>query len=266
MRQETPFDSAWMADGYAQARPRLHARILARALRAAGWAANAGLALDAGCGAGLSTEALLQFAPRCAGCVISLLMVRRAAQRLAGVPLFAARLEELPLPEACCALATAAGSLNYCDLPAALPELSRALMPGGLLVVYDFSPGRRFAEEPALEQWFAEFLRRFPAPGDGAVPLDPQRLRALCAGLFAPVAAEAFEERLPYDAAAYAAYLMTETNVAAALRAGEAPDAIRLWMDAALPAVFGGARREVCFDCYFAVFAKPSSASTRSAP
>lgn len=266
MGHETPFDSAWMADGYAKARPPLHARILGRALRAAGWAANAGLALDAGCGTGLSTEALLQFAPRCAGCDASTFMVRRAAQRLARVPLFAARMEELPLPEACCALATAAGSLNYCDVPAALHELARALMPGGLLVVYDFSPGRRFAEESALEQWFAEFMRRFPAPDDDAVPLDPQRLRALCAGLFAPVAAEAFEERVPYDAAGYAAYLMTETHVAAAIRAGEAPDAVRLWMDAALPAIFGGVRREVCFDCYFAVFAKPSSASTRSAP
>lgn len=266
MRQETPFDSAWMADGYAQARPPLHARIPGRALRAADWAANGGLALHAGCGAGLSTHALLKHARRRAGCDISLLMVRRAARRLAGVPLFAARLEELPLPDACCELATAAGSLNYCDLPAALRELARALMPGGLLVVYDLSPGRRFPDGAALERWFAEFLRRFPAADDGAVPLDPQRLRALCAGLFAPVAAEAFEERVPYDAAGYAAYLMTETNVAAALRAGEAPDAIRLWMDAALPAVFGGVRREVCFDCYFAVFAKPSSASTRSAP
>lgn len=33
-----------------------------------------------------------------------------------------------------------------------------------------------------------------------------------------------------------------------------------------LPAVFGRRPREVLFDAYFAVFAKPSSSSTRAAP
>lgn len=175
-------------------------------------------------------------------------------------------MEALPLADACCGLVTAAGSLNYTDAGAALQEAARVLQPGGLLAVYDFAPGRRFHKDNSLEEWFDTFLARYPKPDDGAIPLDPSALRAMTEALFEPVADSRFSEAEPFDAARYAEYLMTETNVAAAVRAGASPASIRQWLQATLPAVFGGRTREVLFDAYFAVFAKPSSSSTRSAP
>jgi len=262
-----PFDSPLMAAGYAAARPPLHGRILDRALRSAGGLPAAGFAVDAGCGAGLSTRALLRHAARAAGADAVLHMVRLASRLLPGVPFFAARMEQLPLAAGSCTAITAAGSLNYADAGAALREAARVLAPGGLLIVYDFAPGSRFAGvDASLTQWFGGFLARYPKPDDGAVPLDPPTLARLCAGLLEPVSALVFEEQEPYDAGSFASYMMTETNVAAAVAAGENAAHIRAWMDGTLPAVFRGARRTVCFDCYFAVFAKPSSASTRSAP
>ncbi|MGC8759237.1 MAG: class I SAM-dependent methyltransferase [Bryobacteraceae bacterium] len=255
-----------MAAGYAAARPLLHSRILCRALPWISGMPVAGLALDAGCGAGLSTRALLRHVAHVAGMDAAMPMVRLAARLLPAIPFFVARMEQLPLPDSCCSLITAAGSLNYTDVPAALREAARVLAPGGALIVYDFAPGSRFPEDPSLARWFQDFLARYPKPDDGAITLDAPTLCRLCAGRLEPVAAQVFEEQESWDARSYANYLMTETNVAAALAAGESAARIRAWMNSTLPAVFGGARRTVCFDGYFAAFAKPSSSSTRPAP
>lgn len=260
-----PFEAPHMAAAYAAARPQLHARILARAMRAAG-PPPAGPGLDSGCGAGLSTAAVLPYVRPAIGVDVLLPMVRQAAVHVREARFCAARMEALPLRDSSCGLITAAGSLNYTDIRAALREAARVLRPGGLLVVYDFAPGRRFARDNSLEKWFDEFLRRFPKPDDGAIPLDPPALSAIAERLFVPAADSVFEETSQYDAAGYAEYMMTETNAAAAIRAGVSPAAIRQWMDTTLPAVFGGRSRDVLFDAYFAVFAKPSSSSTRSAP
>jgi len=261
-----PFDAPGLAEGYATARPPLHGRILARAMPAAGWAGARGFGLDAGCGAGLSTGAMRAFVDRAAGMDPVVAMAAQAARRMPDAWFFAARAEQLPLCDGACDLITAAGSLNYCDVRAALAELARVLAPEGRLVVYDFAPGRRFRDGADLEDWFAGFLLRYPKPDDGAVPLDPQVLASLAGAELLPVAGESFGEAVTFDAAGYAAYLMTETNVAAAVRAGQSPSQIRAWMDGSLSAVFRQRPRDVVFDCYFAVFAKPSSSSTRVAP
>lgn len=266
MGQGCPFEAPGMAEGYESSRPRLHARIVSRALRAAGWPERRGFGLDAGCGAGLSTEAMLPFVLHAAGTDAAVSMAARAARRISSAAFFASRMEALPLRSSSCDLVTAAGSLNYADAQRALRELARVLSPGGLLAIYDFAPGRRFRGSSALQFWFEDFLRRWPKPDDGAVLLDPETLRQLCAGLLHPAAAEAFELADSFTAQSYAACMMTETNIATAVRAGQNPTAIRAWLDVTLQEVFGAAEREVLFDCYFAVFAKPSSSSTRAAP
>lgn len=266
MRPADPFDGPLMAEGYASARPPLHARILRRAMLASQWRGPRGLGLDAGCGAGLSTGALLPFVRLAVGADASPSMVHRAAMHVPHARFLAARLEALPLKDACCGLVTAAGSLNYTDVRAALHEVARVLQPGGLFVVYDFAPGRRLHNDNSLEKWFDAFLARYPKPDDGAIPLDPPVLRAMTESLFEPVADGEFCDAEPFDAARYADYMMTETNVAAAIQAGESPASIRHWMNGTLPPVFGGQTREVLLEAYFAVFAKPSSSSTRVAP
>lgn len=265
MAAADPFDAPHMAAGYAGARPRLHARILARAMQAAGLPPS-GRGLDAGCGAGLSTAAMLPYVTSAFGADALLPMVRQAAALVPEARFCAARMEALPFRDASCGLITAAGSLNYADVRAAMREAARVLTPGGMLVVYDFAPGRRFRNGNSLEEWFDAFLRRYPRPDDSATPLDPPALRAIADGLLQPLADSVFELSARYDAVRYAEYMMTETNAAAAVRAGGSPAAIRQWMDGTLAAVFGGRSREVLFDAYFAVFAKPSSSSTRVAP
>ena len=51
--------------------------------------------------------------------------------------------ERLPFAAGSFDLVTAAGSLNYADLPSALAEIARVLTRDGTFLLYDFSTGRR---------------------------------------------------------------------------------------------------------------------------
>jgi hypothetical protein len=53
------------------------------------------------------------------------------------------------------------------------------LAPGGLVVVYDFSPGRSFRDSAALEARFSEFVARYPSPHGEALVVDPERLGSM---------------------------------------------------------------------------------------
>jgi hypothetical protein len=127
------------------------------------------------------------------------------------------------------------------------------LRDGGALIVYDFSAGRRCPDSDALDEWFSEFLRRYPKDEDAATALDPESLAAAAAG-FSLAGSEEFEVALRMDQTAYRNYLLTETNVADAIARGEAGTAIREWLESTLDQVFGGTPREVLFAGYLAHF------------
>src|SRR5207247_6934770 len=134
-----------MAAGYATARPLVHPRVIAL-LCAWRRGASVEIAADIGCGAGLSTRVLLDFAERCVGFAPSESMIR-AARHVSPGPLFVvASAEAMPLASRTVELLTAAGSLNYVRaLDAVWVEARRVLTRRGTLAVYDFSAGRSFA-------------------------------------------------------------------------------------------------------------------------
>jgi ubiquinone/menaquinone biosynthesis C-methylase UbiE len=191
------FTSAAMAEGYAKARPPLHARIVDRI------GVRGGMALDVGCGAGLSTAPLSKLAERVVGVDPAPAMVQWAARIAPGGRFLAARAEALPFRGGEFEIITAAGSLNYAELPPAFTELRRVIAVRGTLFVYDFS------------QDDFEFER----PADGAIPLDPEILRELAAG-FRVERSERFTFPVELDREQYAAYLRTELEEAPAVERG----------------------------------------------
>jgi SAM-dependent methyltransferase len=245
-----PFATPAMAQGYARSRPPLHERILQTALSSIPEQHGFQFALDLGCGAGLSTRPLLAIAQTVIGIEPVEAMARIALAIAPGAHFLAASATALPFPAASIGLMAAAGSLNYLDLELFFPEARRTLSPGGLLLVYDFSQGRSFPDSSALDDWFAEFHRRYPPPAGEARPLDPEILSALDSG-FDVVQADRFEIPLTLSPEFYVSYVMTETNVAAAVRRGQAEDTIRGWCAQSLAPVFEGRPREVLFRGYY---------------
>lgn len=127
------YDSDRFAAAYAFDRPPLHSLILQRFSHPL-----VDRALDIGCGAGLSTDALAGRAQTIVGLEPVRRMLRHASQVAPGAHFVVGSADALPFASAAFDLITAAGSLNYADPSLFVPELARVLRPDGTLVVYDF--------------------------------------------------------------------------------------------------------------------------------
>jgi SAM-dependent methyltransferase len=240
-----------MAAGYAWSRPAVHARVIELVWRALGRTEPFARALDIGCGAGLSTQALAKIARECIGIEPALSMLTLASQIVPAARFIAAGAEAIPLRDGSVDLLTAAGSLNYVDLGLFFPEAARVLRRDGMLVVYDFSAGRSFAGSSELDRWFDSFLERYPPPAHEARELNPQILAEI-QPVFHVRQQQEFEIALTLSRAFYRDYVMTETNVAAAVRRGTPAEEIRRWCDGTLADFWEGGDREVLFLGYFA--------------
>lgn len=244
-----PFGDLGLAAGYAASRPALHPLIVDR-LRAWREGSPVGLAVDVGCGAGLSSRPLTSLASQVVGFDPAESMVRAARRTVPGVGFIAAAGEAMPFADASVDLLTAAGSLNYAsDLDATLREAARVLAPGGVLAVYDFSPGRSFADSDALDAWFEAFLARYPFPVSQARPLSPEILRDVATG-FTVERGEPFELTLAHALDFHIAYMLTETSVRDAVRRGTPLEDVRAWVTETLTPVFGPTTRDVVFRGY----------------
>lgn len=251
MEPPSLYDSTRLAAAYAHSRPPVHAKIIevARARLAARGLARVGRALDVGCGAGLSTAVLEPLAGTVIGLEPVRTMLAHHREVAPGARFVAGRAEQFPFRSRSFNLLTAAGSLNYSDLDRVLPEVDRVLAPGGLLMIYDFSSGRRLAGDPRLEGWFAAFERRYPFPPDYA--MDVRSLPFEKAGLRLD-AYEEFEVAVPMTGEQYLDYVLSETNVELAVSYGVFEAGIAQWCRAGIADIFSAGPRDVLFDAYLA--------------
>ncbi len=245
-----PFETDAMAAGYATSRPPVHPRII-ELIRPTLGESKLHRVLDIGCGAGLSTRALLPLAGECFGMEPVEAMLKWTAGVAPQARFVVGAAEALPFRSHSMDLMTAAGSLNYVQLEPFFSEAARVLTATGLLVVYDFSPGRSFRDTDRLAEWYRTFESRYPTDVQEARALNPEILSQLNLG-FALKSHEYFEIGLTLTPDFYLDYVMTETNVAAAVRRGVPADDIRRWCQDTLGPVWEGRPREVLFRGYYA--------------
>lgn len=245
-----PFGTEAMAAGYATSRPAVHPRVMARVYERLEKSGPFRRALDVGCGAGVSTNALTGFATKCIGLEPVEAMLRLATTIAPSAEFIAGTAEAIPLCDHAVDLISAAGSLNYANLDLFFPEAARVLTADGVLVIYDFSPGRSFSDENSLDEWFTSFMNRYPPPANEGKTLSPHILNHLNSG-FRMRCQQHFKIGLPLRPDFYLDYILTETNVAAAIRSGVPHSEIRSWCAETLAPVWNGADREVQFRGYF---------------
>jgi len=241
------YDSERLAAAYASDRPPIHQHML----RSARLARQADRALDVGCGAGLSTAVLVPLARQVIGLepVSAMLAHRRAVAPQASFVMGQA--ERLPFVTGSFDLVTAAGSLNYTDLPSALAEIARVLTRDGTFLLYDFSNSGRSESGHDLADWFASFEQRFPWPTDWQ-PLDVREL-SLVAYRLRLLDYTDVETRLPMTFDAYLRYALSETNVEDAIARGAcSAEEARDWCQETLKAVFADGAMTVVIPGYMA--------------
>ena len=243
------YKSSRLAYGYAYHRPLVHAGIIERVREQLGLKTKLSRALDIGCGAGLSTAALQPLANEVIGIepIIEMLAHREAVTTTAQFVI--AKAEQLPFADHSFELMTAAGALNYADLDQFFPEAVRVLTPNGMLVIYDFSEGRRLVNDPRLEDWYATFKQRYPAPSGYA--LDVETLNYNRYGLKLH-AYEIHEVAVPMTLNSYLQYALSETSVELAISHGTPEAEIHNWCHSTLSTIFDETPRDVLFDAYIA--------------
>ena len=247
-----------MARAYAFDRPPVHLPIIRAVRERLGLSEHVPRALDVGCGAGLSTAALMELADHVAGLEPVSGMLGCCREVAAGASFVAGRAERLPFAAGVIDLVTAAGSLNYVDLDAFFPQLVRVLAPGGRLVVYDFSEGSRLRDDPRLGAWYAAFTARYP-PRPG-YEMDVTAIDYARFGLRLDTYEE-FDVAAPMTLATYLRYVMSESGVEMALARGAAEDEIQAWCAATLAGVFGVGTRDVLFEAYIACVSRRNPGS-----
>jgi SAM-dependent methyltransferase len=205
-----PFGSELAARRYASGRLDVHAEFARRIAGGLG-GRTPGRTLDIGCGTGLSTRALAALGP-VVGIDISAPMLREAPRSL---PLVRGRAERLPFAAASFDLVAMGSAFHWCE-PAPLgTEVRRVLAAGGHLAVFDHYIMGRIEGEPRFAAWFEAYKRRFRRP-----PRHPAFDAAREAG-FVPVARERFEHDLPQSLDALVGYVTSQSNVLAAVGAGD---------------------------------------------
>ncbi|MBX3641989.1 MAG: class I SAM-dependent methyltransferase [Rubrivivax sp.] len=253
------YGSARLAEAYARHRPAVHPAVAERLRRALVGTEGFDSVLDAGCGAGASTAAMLPHARRVVGLDPFPAMLSYAAAMMPGASFVQGRIESLPFGSGTFQLVTSAGAINYVDPDAALKELSRVLRPGGWLALYDFGAGCRLTHESTLPQRFAQLSASYPPPGGYA--LDLQAL-PFAGSALSPISHQAFEFAIPLTAPKYVDYIMSETGIEAAIAAGACSAGIRQTIEQLFTPVFAGGVAEVVFDTVLVIAQRmPSMAS-----
>ena len=237
-----------VARGYASARPYLHPEVFAGVREIVRPRAPFRRALDVGCGTGLSSLALLDLAEEVVGADTALEMLRHARRR-DGVRYVACGAEALPFREGSFDLVVACGSMDWVDRPRFMPRAAELTRSGGWLVSLDFGDTGRSPEVPGLGRWYDEvFLRACPRPpaSDPTITADEAGRH----GFAAPLHRD-FDSACPFSASQYAAFLMTESSVIAAVEFGRKAEAdVRASLEGELAPLFGPEPRRVAFGGY----------------
>ena len=205
------------AERYARSRPFFHVLVMDKIKEIVPLAFPVANALDVGCGTGQSTVALRTIADSVIGVDASpeMLSVAAPGDNIRYLP---APAEQIPLPNAVFDLITVSLAFHWFDRPRFFSEAYRLLRDNGWLVIYNNAFRGEMQETPAFGSWLTDtFLKRYPTPARNNVPVTDSE--AAEAG-FAFAHRENYENSVVFTPEALVAYLMTQSNVIAAVEQG----------------------------------------------
>lgn len=223
MNANNPFTGDPVARRYTRGRPYYHGAALDLAEQQLGMG-RPRLAIDVGCGTGLSSRAVRQRAERVIALDASLAMLR-SAEPTAGVHYIAADAERIPLPDSTADLATVGSAFHWFDQARALAELARCLRPGAGLVVYTDAFYGNLVARASFGNWLTgTYLPSLPRPTRHAY-FDPDLAQA-CGFNRSDYTQDEIHVRL--TRAQLADYLLSQSNAAMAIESGDvAADTLR---------------------------------------
>jgi len=218
--------------------------------------------MDVGCGTGLSTIALKELATHIVGVDASAAMLALTSPD-PHITYVVASAEHLPTCGASFDIMTLSSVFHWLAGAAFLAQARHALTPTGHLVIYDNYFLGQMEGQPAFHAWSRDSLRtRYPSPPRASVEFDADT----CARSgFAFLGQEHYDTRVTFSPETLTNYLVTQSNVIAAVEGGrESITEVRQWLMESMAPLFG-TRSEAQF-----LFAGPiwylQNAGRRTAP
>jgi len=158
------------------------------------------------------------------------------------------RAEQMPFASAEFELIAAGLAFHWFDRRQFLLEAKRVLQPEGRLVIYNDVFTGKMKGNDEFETWYRhEYLSRYPSPPRQAGQLH--EISALESG-FVPFALEEFTHDVDFSIEQLVAYLLTQTNVIAAVETGaEHLESVANWLIDAVSSKFVSARESFSFYC-----------------
>ena len=212
------FDEDTAAELYARARPYHHDLVIQRIAAQLDIHDRLDRALDVACGTGLSCIALKQIATNIVGADISAAMLAQTDHD-ERIDFLRCPSEALALADQAFDLLTVSSGLHWFERNAFLAEARRVLGPRAWLVIYDNFFAANLQGAPDFKPWFVSmYFDRFPTPPRDNRPLDHRSARQ--AG-FQLVNSEKYTNIVFFDREQLVEYLLTQTNIIAAIQRGE---------------------------------------------
>lgn len=185
-------------------------------------------ALDVACGTGQSSLALTAIASDVMGVESSQAMLEEATQD-ERIHYLLTSAEHLPLPNAVFDIITVANAFHWFDHERFLAEASRVLHPNGWLIIYTNGFQSSMQENPEFRHWGEEiYLSHYPIPPRNHQPLTSATIQQY--GL-SYIGKETYTNEVMFSPQELANYLMTQSNVIAAVEQGtESAENVYGWL------------------------------------
>lgn len=230
------FNDVDEAKRYAQSRPYFHPLAIARAKASAVIKEDLPIALDIACGTGQSSNALNLIAEQVIGIDISWNMLTNAEGK-GRILYIQSKAESLPFADDSFPLISIALAFHWFDRKQILAETSRVLTAGGALLIHNNGFTGKMREDPDFEEWAHRvYQSRFPTPPSDYSPLAQSEATEVG---FRIIDEESYENEVSFTIEELVAYLMTQTNVMAALASGrESLESTRRWLMAQISPYF----------------------------
>ncbi len=211
------FAHSTAAERYALNRPCFHPLVAERIRDFLGLKCPVEVALDVACGTGQSALALTEIAQAIIATDLAPGMLAQAPihERIRYVE---APAEQLPLGDRSADLMTVSLAFHWFDRGRFLAEARRVLRPEATLVIYSNGFHGRMMENPEFARWNREsYLTRYPTPARHDQPFTDEDAQA---SGFLFVGRERYTNEISFSPEQLAQYLMTQSNVIAAVEQG----------------------------------------------
>lgn len=223
------------AQRYAANRPYFHPLVIERIRNYLNLTVPLDAALDVACGTGQSSLALKAIARQVTATDISPEMMAQAV-REEGINYVVCPAEDLPFGAEQYDLITVSLAFHWLDRERFLSEAARVLKNDGWLVIYNNGFSGQMRENEAFSLWNQEYLLRYPTPPRNYGGFTPEDATL---GGFHFANAENFTNEVPFSVEQLTGYLLTQSNVIAAVEQGsDTIEDVQSWISQSLQSLF----------------------------